>query len=249
LRRKLILLNLALLAAVAGLGWRLRQDWQQAEQRRLQVAAQRVQTAPVPALPPAPPIAPVSAPQYAEVAQKMLFARDRNPNVILDVAPPKPMPALPLSYGFVDFGGDPTVILSETPTGTGKAFRPGDQIGEFKIVSVDRDHIVFLWDGKQVKRTLAEISARNSREALAAQQQQAAAAAPPPSPGAAPGSSAASATAIGGNVEPGPGKKMGEGVFFCKPGDNSPDGTIVNGYKKLDVRTPFGRSCRWDAVN
>jgi len=34
----------------------------------------------------------------------------------------------------------------------------------------------------------------------------------------------------------------------CKPGDNSPDGAIVNGYKKSTIRTPFSTICRWVPV-
>ena len=57
----------------------------------------------------------------------MLFTRDRNPNVVIEVAPPKPMPPLPSAFGFMNFGG-PSVILTEKPGGPQRAYRPGEQI-------------------------------------------------------------------------------------------------------------------------
>ena len=35
----------------------------------------------------------------------------------------------------------------------------------------------------------------------------------------------------------------------CKPGDNSPAGTVVDGYKKTVIPSPFGSMCRWEAVH
>ncbi|MCX6623761.1 MAG: hypothetical protein NTY38_22390 [Acidobacteria bacterium] len=241
MRRKLILLNLALAAAVGGLGWQLRSNWREAEARRQQVSRQSVKPAPAAVAPVMPPVTGVNAAQYIDVAQKMLFARDRNPNVVLDVAPPKPMPALPFSNGFVDFGGDPTVLLSEKAGAAHKAYRPGDTIGAFRIVSVNRQDIVFEWDGKEVKRTLAEIATRNAQAAQPAEQQQAAAPAEPATAGV---------TKISGDNLLGPGKEMqaGSGYFSCQPGDTSPAGTVVNGARKVMNPTPFGGFCRWEPV-
>jgi hypothetical protein len=35
---------------------------------------------------------------------------------------------------------------------------------------------------------------------------------------------------------------------MCQPNDNTPDGTVVNGFKKVSIPTPFGKSCLWDPV-
>ena len=244
MRRKLILLNLVLVAGIGVLGWHLRSNWQQAEAHRQRVLKQHVKPAPAPVAPVLPPVNGVNAAEYIDVAQKMLFARDRNPNVVLEVAPPPPMPALPFSHGFVDFGGDPTVVLSEKPDSSLKAYRPGAMIGDFKIVSVNREEIVFEWNGKQVKRTLAEIAARNATPAQqAAPQQQAAAAAPAAPP--------ESTTKISGDNQLGPGKEMapGTGYYACQPGDTTPAGTVVNGVKLVKNPTPFGGFCRWEPVS
>jgi len=34
----------------------------------------------------------------------------------------------------------------------------------------------------------------------------------------------------------------------CQPGDNSPPGTVADGYKKVRVNSPFGSTCYWEPV-
>jgi hypothetical protein len=41
---------------------------------------------------------------------------------------------------------------------------------------------------------------------------------------------------------------IGEGSKACVPGDNSPAGTVADGYKKVIEATPFGNACRWIAI-
>ena len=40
---------------------------------------------------------------------------------------------------------------------------------------------------------------------------------------------------------------IGNSTKNCTPGDNSPAGTVVDGYKKVVEATPFGNACRWIA--
>ena len=89
MRRKLALLDIALAGILVLLGFRAREVWLNARQRETRVLGQTVRPEKMPPLPPPPPVAPVMAASYADVAIKMLFARDRNPTVIIDpVAPP-----------------------------------------------------------------------------------------------------------------------------------------------------------------
>ena len=46
-----------------------------------------------------------------------------------------------------------------------------------------------------------------------------------------------------------PGAETGTGIKGCQPGDNSPAGAVVDGYRKLVTETPFGKSCRWEKIN
>lgn len=43
-----------------------------------------------------------------------------------------------------------------------------------------------------------------------------------------------------------PGADVGQGYRSCVPGDNSPSGTIVDGYRKVMTKSPFGVSCGWE---
>jgi hypothetical protein len=46
----------------------------------------------------------------------------------------------------------------------------------------------------------------------------------------------------------GPGADTGRGFKVCDPNDNTPVGTVVDGYRKVENATPFGKACRWDPV-
>jgi hypothetical protein len=45
-----------------------------------------------------------------------------------------------------------------------------------------------------------------------------------------------------------PGTGVGEGYRSCVPGDNSPSGTVVDGYRKVMTTSPFGVSCGWEKI-
>ena len=90
---------------------------------------------------PPPPVkpAPFQAINYNDVAQKMLFSKDRNPN-IPPPAPtarrrrrPPPMPALPHLYGVLGLPDGAVAIMSEKAGTPQKKVRVGDSVGEFKI--------------------------------------------------------------------------------------------------------------------
>ena len=49
-------------------------------------------------------------------------------------------------------------------------------------------------------------------------------------------------------VPPQLGKDMGDGYRACVPGDDSPSGTVLNGYRKLSHSSPFGVSCGWEKL-
>ncbi len=236
MKRKLILLNIALVVLAAAASWQLRARWREGkaqERKVLQQSAKRVVTPPPPALE-APQAA--KAAGYSEVAQKTLFSKDRNPNVVVDVAGPKPVPEFPVAYGIMNLGGDSSAILSAKPGGPSRRYSPGDKVGEFTLADVETDVIVLEWDGRQFRKSLKELRAA----APAAPKVSAAPAAPPPV--VAPVRAAVAAP------DPGPGTQVSEEHRACQGGDTSPAGTIRDGYRKVLVSSPFGNLCRWDLV-
>ena len=239
--RKLIALNIALVVAIVLLGFELRYEVLSARTHERGFLSGRVKSAASAPLAPLPKPEPVQAAAYATVAEKNLFSKDRNPNVILDpVVPPpqKPVPPFPVARGVMLWDGvPPTVVLSERTGGTQHGYHPGDSIGEWKIVAVDNQYLSLEWDGKQFKKRLDELLDKTTLSGPDAPpsptQQQQAAATPAPAP---PAAQAAS----------GPGADVGGGFKACVAGDTTPAGAVVNGMKKVVTATPFGSGCQWE---
>jgi hypothetical protein len=244
--RKLILLNVVLLAMAGWLFWMLRQKWLELHQHEHTVLA----LSPRARLYPPPPIplsGPMTAAAYNEVAQKMLFSKDRNPNVIEDPPPPPPpappppkMPDLPAYYGTMALFGDPVVLLS-LPKGPQKKYHAGDKVGPFQLVSFDRDKVVFDWNGTMVERKPEELREKESTQQADAADGQPTRVEPvkliPDPPPDAP------------KVSEKIGKDNGGGVRMCVQGDTTPAGTIIDGYKKVETMNMFGKTCMWQLVN
>ncbi len=236
---RLILLNLALAAVAIYAGMKARDNWLEARKRADVVLGQKLKTAP------APPFTPLIAPErvqaapYAEVAQQTLFSPDRNPTVIVEVAPPKPMPALPLVHGVLDLGDGAIAIMSVKKGEGQRPFRAGEAIGEFKLVAIKNRELVLEWDGKQITKKIEELIDRSEPAPASGEAPSARAAVPqaPPPP------KATSASPTGPATE-----DLGAGVRACQRGDTSPPGTIVDGLKKVVSPSPFGQICRWEPV-
>lgn len=239
MKRKLLLLNLLLVALLAALGWRLRTNWLEARAREQKMIAQQLRAVPAPPITPATPPAPLEAAKYVEIAQKMLFSRDRNPTVEVIVAPPKLMPPLPVAHGVFLLGDEPAVILSENAAAPHKAYFPGQTIGEFKVVAVTNRELEFEWDGKRVTRNLQGMLEEGKKSAPAP-------ASAPVQPATAPPPAAPAATNLGGKA--GMGVDIGAGTRACTPGDTTPPGTVQDGLKKVVTASPFGSVCRWEPV-
>lgn len=244
MNKKLWALNLMLLALAVAAGMQLRSRYRAEKARekaKIHVAVPKV---------PAPPFTPEPAPtatlpqNYLNVAQKDLFDKSRNPDLPVEAPPPPPppppMPALPVYHGVMNFGDGPIVIMSTTANGAHQAIKPGEMIGPFKLLDISRDDLTLEWNGQKVKKAIWELQGRSlpsedeARNAAAAQAQ-AAAPPPPPKPAETP-------------REKGPGEATTFGFKTCQLNDSTPFGTVVDGYKKNKVSTPFGDTCVWDPV-
>ena len=239
MNRKLILLNAVLAVVVVYGGVQLRRQYQAAKAREAALRSGRI--APVPA-PPFQPLAndpPVLPSGYKDVAIKDLFHPTRNPDVAVELPPPPPppppMPALPRFHGQMNLGDGPMALLVEKPGMPEKAIKVGESIGQFKLVDVNTNEITFSWtyNGDIARRSLREL-ADNTVVAAAPEQRPAVANAPPPPP--------VVKSVIG------PGEMTGLGTRTCDLNDSTPAGTVVNGFRKTEGRTPFGKFCVWDPV-
>jgi len=244
LKPKLIALNLLLVVALVAIVWQARIRWNEAKIRHENNLHVQVKTAPAPAFSPTPKPDGAQATKYAEVATKDLFSKDRNPDVVIEppkVEKPKVMPPLPVVYGVLGLPSGTKAIMAEKAGGNSKPVHAGDTIGEFRIASLDPQHVVFDWDGKQISKNIEDLMDRSSG-------------APPPG-GAASGSQAGSNTPpppprpVAPTAAAAPGAEVptaaGQSQRSCVPGDTSPAGTVVDGYRKNVTATPFGSICSW----
>ncbi len=175
MNRRMILLNLALLALAGVLVWTLRVNWLEAQARERAVLERKVEPRTVLA-PPTPPPAKATTPaEYIDVANKMLFSADRNPTVVVEPPKPAPQPVMP---ALPDYNGqmaiaEPVILLSMA-NGTQRSYQTGEQVGDFKLVSFDQEKAVFEWKGKTIERRLEDLRPKQTVAQAAAP--------PPPAP-------------------------------------------------------------------
>jgi len=247
LKPKLIVLNVLLVLALETVVWQARNSWNQAQVKRQNNLSVKVKPLPAPPVTPAAKPDAALATKYADVATKDLFSKDRNPTVVIDppkIEAPKIMPPLPVVYGVLGLPSGTKAIMSEKAGVASRAVHAGDKVGEFKIASLDPQTVVFDWDGKQISRKLEDLIDRSNGPGAAG-------AAPAVVPGGVSAAPTAPAPQPSNNGQPtpaGPGRDTGGGVKACVPSDTSPSGTVVNGYRKNSVPTPFGPTCNWVPV-
>jgi hypothetical protein len=239
--RRLMALNLLLVVLIAAAFWRMRVVWLEQERASAQFFARPATAGDPPVILIPEPPKQVMAMSYLEVAQQLMFSRDRNPTVVVEVEAPKPMPPLPLYYGMINLGDGPKVVLAGSRGAGQRSYRPGQQIGDFKLLAIEPTGLVFEWEGKRVPAAYAQLKDNEPVSQAPAR------AAPGPTV-AQPAKPAASATSIGSQQVSGPGESAGTDRRMCQAGDTSPEGAVVNGFRKVLAATPFGKSCYWEKV-
>jgi hypothetical protein len=244
-RRKLIALNLTLIAAMAFAGVQLRKEWKAAKQRRTAAGNPRVTPPPVPPLSPLVQEAPVRPSQYADVAVKDLFHPSRNPEVVVEPPPPPPAPPpppppppLPVFYGSMSLGDGSIAFLSANAGAAHQATRVGQNIGAYKLTEIRSDGVTLEWQGQTFRKSAEELSKR----AEAAPPQNA-----PPDGGRTPNAPPPTAQPAE-PVKPGPGQETAYGIRTCSVNDGMAEGAVVDGYRKVIYSSPFGKSCGWEKV-
>lgn len=247
---KLFLLNILLLAGITMASIRL-MDLRDETAKREQLVRDGA-----PKLPQAKPVQPAPVPErtvasnYLDIAARLLFSKDRNPAVIIAPPPVKQIPPFPLTYGVLMLAQPPVIMMAAGKGAPQRGYRPGDTIGDFKIVNFDSRSIEFEWDGQKFTKWVAELADRDAKTqqvmAQNAPPEAAAAAAAPPA-----GTSGVQVLTQQPTADPkGPGGvDMGGNMRSCVAGDDAPAGTVRDGYKKIESATPFGRVCRWEKVN
>jgi hypothetical protein len=247
---KLIALNAALAAGLALVIWQGAETWQDAQASRRATVNVPVKSITPPPMTPAKKPETIQSAKYADVASKNLFSKDRNPTVMVDppkVDPPKVMPALPVVYGVMGLPSGVKAIMAEHPGTQSKPVQVGETIGEFKVLALDLRKVKFEWEGRQLDRNLDELVDRSAAPAATAAGNTLAAppagaqSTEPALPSAPMPSAPPTAAALGAESGTPDAPERN-----CTPGDSSPIGTVVDGYKKTGVASPFGTmGCKW----
>ncbi|HEX3875604.1 MAG TPA: hypothetical protein VHW24_01370 [Bryobacteraceae bacterium] len=243
MNRKFWVLNFVLLALAVAAGLQLRSRWVAYHERERATLTHRIQPLKPPPFSPDLPPGATTAANYLGVAQKDLFDASRNPDVPVvpppappPPPPPPPMPALPVYHGAMNFGDGPLAIMSVNAGGRHEAVKPGEMIGPFKLIDITRADLTLEWNGEMVRKQLWELENHNSPQPVQTQAANGAAPASPPPPTVK-------------EESKGPGVETRTGSRICQPGDTDAVGTVRDGYKKVNIATPFGTSsCLWDPV-
>ena len=244
MNRKLLLLDVVLLGVLVYAGFQFRDMWRASQAREAAELRKKVMSTPPPAFPPLVPPSAVMATGYVQIPQKMLWDPSRNSVVPVEAPPPppppEPMPALPIYHGQMNLGDGAGLfaIMSVNHNAPHEAIHLGEAIGQFKLVSVNREGIDLEWKGQTVHKSLNELADRNTPA------QQAQAEAPPQR------AAVAAAPVTPPQEKPlGPGAPTGrDNIRVCQPYDSTPEGAVVDGYRKVLKPSPFGNYCYWEPV-
>lgn len=246
MRRRLLALNLALVALGALGLWRLRVERRRAFERyRILSPAPGGRQAP-PAEPSGP--GPVHPAAYLEAAEKFLFSADRNPTVVVEPPKVKPRPALPQLFGVMNLGAGPIAIMAPAPNTPHKSVRIGETVGEFKLLAAGGDKISLEWEGQTIEAQISEVLVRAAADAA----QTSALGAPASAAPAGVGPTVVNPSGETGRPTVsliGPAVQGSSGVIYqSQPGDNAPHGTIFQGKRKVVRTTPFGTQSWWEDI-
>ncbi len=236
MNKKLLALNLALIVLIGATGWQLHSAMNQADAKEKSIVGKALEKVDPPPPNPVDPPSPLRPGDYYDVARFLLFFPDRNPDVVIETVPPKPLPPMPVAHGVLDLGSGPTIILSENDKAQQRAYQVGDVYEDFLISQISDTGVVFEWEGELISRSIEELKPAVKLPTRA----KTVATAPRPAVAEPKG------TVLGKEVS-GPSEiDIGGGIRACQPGDTSAAGTVVGGYKKVMSQTPFGRVCRWE---
>ena len=235
MKKKLILLDLALAAIVSVLAFQVRDRWFEARKRSDAMFQQALKQLPPPPYSPLPVVPGVTAAAYSAVALKYPFSADRNPTVVVEPPKEPPMPPLPVYYGIMNLTDGETAIMSARSGEPSQGIHFGEKVGEFTLLAVEDDEVTLEWNGKTVIRKVSELRphADAGRAAVAARPAEAAPRAQQPS----------------GKVEAAPWGEIGPNLRACRDGDDSAAGTQKDGWKKVVIPTPMGPACHWELGN
>jgi hypothetical protein len=233
LRKKLVLLDLALAVVVFVLVVQVRDRWAEARKRSDVMFGQALKQLPPPLYAALPAVPGVTAASYSAVALKYPFSPDRNPTVVVEPPKEPPMPPLPIYYGIMTLSDGETAIMSARSGEPSQGIHFGEKVGEFTLLAVGDDEVTLEWNGKTVIKKISDLRPRGDAGRSGPAAAKTAESTPRVAPPAARGDAS-------------PGVDLSPTAKACRAGDSSPAGTEKDGWRKTVVPTPFGNRCYWE---
>ena len=191
-------------------------------------------------------LAAVRPSDYLAVVDRLLFSKDRNPIVTIEVPPPEvaDRPDLPRFIGLMDLGDGPIALMASAPNAIPKPVVRGEKVGEFTFVEAQGDSIIFQWQDETIEVSQAELTGSAGQAAgTSANPRRSAAGQPQAASGAR--LDAQREGRVGGQHNIGSELPGRPGVYAADPKDSSPHGTEHEDFVKTVKKTPFGTQSWW----
>jgi hypothetical protein len=254
MKRKLTLLNLALLALLLAAGLEFNRRVNEAN-ARYAILQRFDEPKEAPVFPPPQMADRVRQADYLPIVNRMLFYEDRNATVEVE-APVETVvvrPDLPVLSGVMNLGEGPIVLMADSSKDFPRPVAIGEKVGEYTFLGLAGDKLKLGWQGEEIEVTQDSLAGEVESRTAAAR-----------SGGSSGGGSAARRAAasrraaraetktqapaetrkeVGGRYNIG--TEIRPGVFRADPRDTAPAGTEFEGYRKVVNPTPFGNQSWW----
>lgn len=148
MRKQMLLVNLILLAAALGLGWKLRADWRRGSERYAALSSSAAPAISAVGAPAAP--GPVAGAEVIVAAN--LFSADRNNEQ--PKAAEKKMPPEPILIGTMNLGPGKKIALLQDRNARDsmpRQVKEGETFADFKLVAIGDNQVTLEFEGQRKK--------------------------------------------------------------------------------------------------
>lgn len=241
MKRNLVLLNVALLAAAGLLAWTLLGQWRQfeAEHGLVRPSPGSQETA----APSRGPVPPTFASSFAAIVNHHLFNLDRSNDLPEELAdgPQEALLPAPVLMGMMGLGAEEVALMVPgRSVGSGGLYRRlkvGEALDGYTLVSIETDRVVMKIGDREVRVGMDRRSRRPRRTSRTAGSAQS----------AAPSTTGVGAGRSSGNRRQGTSRRGSARSARRRATDliDTPVGTVKDGKRLVEQQTPFGPVRVW----
>jgi len=240
-KRKLILLNIALLATAGLLAWSLLAQWRQFEAEHRMDRPDPGSGSPSTASEGPPP--PTFASSFAAIVDHHLFNLDRSNDLPEELSdqPQEELPPPPVLMGMMGLGGVEVALMVSGGSGSSgglyRRLKVGEALDGYTLVSIETDRVVMKVGDREVGVGMDRRSRRPRRTSRTAG----------PAQTAAPSTTGVGAGRSSGNRRRSSSSRRSGRSARQRATDlmNTPVGTVREGKRLIEQQTPFGPVRVW----